>query len=227
VLINSPNNPTGKIYGRKSLEELAAALSAHGKSCGRYPYLITDEPYREIAFEKEVPPVLCLYDYSIVVNSYSKSLSLPGERIGYAAVNPACPDLADVVAGIVYCTRVLGFVNAPALMQRCVARLTETKVDVATYKRRRDTFTKVLDEAGIKYAEPEGAFYIFARVPLRSGETEADDAAFSEHLKKYLILGVPGGSFGKRGWLRFAYCVNETLIAASGPAFKEAVISWR
>jgi aspartate aminotransferase len=232
VLINSPHNPTGRIYPASTIQALAKALEAHGKGCGRFPYLVSDEPYREITYGLETPPVLCAYRESIVVNSYSKSLSLPGERIGYIAVSPNAGGKNDLVSGLIYATRILGFVNAPALMQRIVAELIFARVDVDIYARRRDAFKQVLDAAGIAYAEPEGAFYLFCRVPERNpvssqknpgGGTDAD---FTDHLKKHLILGVPGTGFGKPGWLRFAYCVDEKIIKASGPAFKKAVESW-
>jgi aspartate aminotransferase len=227
VLINSPNNPTGKIYSAQTLARLAALLHDHGKKTGRPPCLIADEPYREIAYNVEVPPVLCAYSESIVVSSYSKSLSLPGERIGYIAVSPDMADRDDVINGLIYATRVLGYVNAPALMQRIVAELTFARVDVNIYARRRDAFTAALDGAGIEYARPEGAFYLFCKVPPRRNNTGADDDfAFVEHLKRHLILGVPGASFGKSGWLRFAYCTDEKIIQASADAFKKAMERW-
>ena len=224
VIINSPNNPTGKIYPAGDLEALSNILCEHGKKTGRKPYLVSDEPYREIAYSSEVPPVLSAYTESIVVSSYSKSLSLPGERIGFIAVNPDITDKDDLVNGLIYCTRILGFVNAPALMQRIVASLTEAKVDVSIYARRRDAFVKVLKEAGIEFADPQGTFYLFCKVPQK--KSSAQDKEFTEHLKEYLILGVPGSGFGKPGWLRFAYCVDEKIIAASGAAFKEAMKTW-
>ena len=226
VLVNSPNNPTGKIYPAETLAGLASLLEEHGKKTGRLPYLVSDEPYREIVYTGEVPPVLSCYPESIVVSSYSKSLSLPGERIGFIAVSPAISGKDDLVNGLIYATRILGFVNAPALMQRIVASLTEARVDVSIYERRRDAFIKVLDEAGIEYAFPEGAFYLFCKVPKSKTGQGADDKAFVEHLKKHLILGVPGSGFGKAGWLRFAYCIDEKIIRASGTAFKTAMESW-
>jgi aspartate aminotransferase len=237
VLINSPHNPTGRVYSEKTIADLAAALAEHGKKCGRFPYLVADEPYREIAYNVVVPPVLSAYPESIAVSSYSKSLSLPGERIGYIAVGPsiACKD--EVVNALIYATRILGFVNAPALMQRIVAELTFARVDVDVYARRRDAFKQVLDEAGLEYADPEGAFYLFVKAPAKGGAggesggiaggKSADDAAFSAHLKKHLILGVPGTGFGKAGWLRFAYCVDEKIIRACGSAFKRAMETWK
>ena len=231
VLINSPNNPTGKIYPAESIAALAGVLLAHGEKTGRLPYLVSDEPYREIAYDTAVPPVLGAYRESIVVSSYSKSLSLPGERIGYIAVSPEIGNKDDVMNGLIYSTRVLGYVNAPALMQRIVAELTGTAVDVSVYARRRDALTAIMDEAGIEYAVPEGAFYLFCRVPKRtlpgkSANTPEPEAAFVNHLKQNLILGVGGTGFGKPGWLRFAYCVDEKIIRASAAAFKQAMKSW-
>jgi len=231
VLINSPHNPTGRVYPAADLAALADLLRRHGKKTGRYPYLIADEPYREIAYDGIiVSPVLSTYEDSIVVTSYSKSLSLPGERIGYIAAGPHISDPENTLAALIYATRVLGFVNAPALMQRIVAELTEERVAVEVYSRRRSAFKEILDNAGLSYAKPEGAFYIFAKVPPRSankGEADASgDRAFSDCLKKHLILGVPGSSFSAPGWIRFAYCVDETVIRNSAAAFKEAVEEW-
>ena len=229
VLINSPNNPTGKIYPAFTLSALADLLRMHGRKTGRLPYLVSDEPYREIAYNVDVPPVLNVYSESIVVSSYSKSLSLPGERIGYIAVSPDIGNKSDVINGIIYSTRVLGYVNAPALMQRVVAELTESKVDVSVYAGRRDAFTAILDGAGIQHAVPEGAFYLFCKVPPHHAahdSTNADDQAFVNHLKQHLILGVGGTAFGKPGWLRFAYCVEEKIIRASASAFMKAMEEW-
>jgi aspartate aminotransferase len=229
VLINSPHNPTGRVYPASTIAALSAALTAHGEKTGRYPYLLADEPYREIVYgNREVPGVLGAYSESIVVTSYSKSLSLPGERIGYIAVGPAVRDADAVVGAFAFTTRVLGFVNAPAFMQRIVAQLTEARVDVGVYARRRDVFKSVLDEAGIRYAEPEGAFYLFCEVPRRAGSTgSGDDMAFINVLKEELVLAVPGTGFGGPGWFRLAYCVDERIIEASRNAFKKAVEKWR
>jgi aspartate aminotransferase len=224
VLINSPHNPTGRVYPQKDVEALADLIRRHGEKTGRRPYLVADEPYREIVYGgTTVPPVLSVYEESIAVTSYSKSLSLPGERIGYIALSPAiaCPD--EILGALIYATRVLGFVNAPALMQRIVARLTQERVAVEVYARRRAAFKEVLDGAGIEYVEPEGAFYIFAKVP--PGQN-ADDRAFSDCLKGRLILGVAGSSFQAPGWIRFAYCVDEKIIRSSAPAFRAAMEDW-
>jgi len=232
VLINSPNNPTGKIYPAATLTALAELLHEHGRKASRMPYLVSDEPYREIAYGVEVPSVLAAYAESIVVYSYSKSLSLPGERIGYIAVNPGIRDRGEVMDGLIYATRVLGFVNAPALMQRVVAELTDAVVDVGIYAGRRDAFMAVLDEAGIEYAVPEGAFYMFCKVPPRKFDTKeqagdvSNDISFVNHLKQHMILGVPGSGFGQPGWLRFAFCVDEQIIRNAVAAFNRAMETW-
>ena len=240
VLINSPNNPTGKVYPAESIAALADALRRHGEKTARMPYLVSDEPYREIAYNVTVPPILCAYRESIVVYSYSKSLSLPGERIGYIAVSPAMENKDEVMNGLIYCTRVLGYVNAPALMQRIVAELTGAVVDVSVYARRRDALTAILDDVGIEYAVPEGAFYLFCKVPQgpvsqgpvsqgpipQGSGPEPDEAAFINHLKRHLILGVGGTGFGKPGWMRLAYCVDEKIIHASADAFRQAMKNW-
>jgi aspartate aminotransferase len=230
IIINSPHNPTGRIYPAATVAALAETLRAHGERVGRYPYLIADEPYREIVYSgATVPPVLSAYAESIVVTSYSKSLSLPGERIGYIALGPDLRDAPEVAGALSYANRVLGYVNAPALMQRIVAELTEAKVDVGIYSRRRDAFKEVLDAAGIRYVEPEGAFYLFCKVPGKKGTSPSapgDDAAFVNHLKEHLILAVPGRGFGAPGWFRMAYCVDEAIIRASRPSFAAAMETW-
>jgi aspartate aminotransferase len=223
VLINSPHNPTGRVYPADTIDRLARTLEAHGKKTGRFPYLIADEPYREIVYDGiVVPPVLSAYHEAIVVTSYSKNLSLPGERIGYIAISPEIRDKDDVFAALAYTTRVLGYVNAPALMQRAVAELIGEKAPAAVYAKRRDVFKTVLNDAGIRYAEPEGAFYLFAKVPGND-----NDGQFVDCLKKHLILAVPGSSFGAPGWVRFAYCVDEKVIRASATAFKAALTEWK
>ena len=223
VLICSPHNPTGKVYSGATIARLAAVLKEHGNSCGRMPYLVADEPYRELIYDGiKVPPVLSAYDESIVVTSFSKSLSLPGERIGFVAAGPKVKEKDILVGAFTFATRVLGYVNAPALMQRIVAELTFAKADINIYAARRAAFMKVLDEAGIAYAKPEGAFYLFCKAP-----GNGDDSAFVDHLKKHLVLGVPGSAFAGPGWLRFAYCVDEKIIKASAPAFKKAMESWK
>jgi aspartate aminotransferase len=232
VIINSPHNPTGRVYPAKTLSGLAKILAAHGKKTGRFPVLVSDEPYREIVYDGIVPPpVLCAYPESVVVSSYSKNLSLPGERIGYIAISPDMADAAGMAAALSYTTRVLGFVNAPALAQRAVAELTQIAAPAQVYAKRRASFMEVLDKAGLEYVKPEGAFYLFVKVPngnAVSGAARggANDTAFSEHLKKYLILAVPGAAFEYPGWIRFAYCVDEKVIRAAQDPLMAALSSW-
>jgi aspartate aminotransferase len=217
VLINSPNNPTGRVYPEQQIKELAAVLEGFRKK-GQIIYLISDEPYREIVYDNvKVPGILCNYSQSIVVNSYSKSLSIPGERIGFIAANPACDYIDQLMAGMILCNRILGYVNAPALMQRIVAELTDVTVDITPYRRRRDLLAEGLKSAGYTFPMPEGAFYIFCKSPI------PDDVAFVQHLQKFNILAVPGSGFGGPGYFRMAYCVPEDVIKRSIPKFREAL----
>lgn len=217
VLINSPNNPTGRVYPESQITGLSDLLSGYNKN-GRAIYLICDEPYREIVYDGiEVPSIMASYPHSVIVSSYSKSLSIPGERIGYVAANPACDSADRLMAGLILCNRILGYVNAPALMQRIVAQLTDVTVDITPYKRRRDILADGLSKAGYTFPLPEGAFYLFCKSPID------DDVAFVRHLQKYNILAVPGSGFGGPGYFRIAYCVSEDVILRSLPKFKEAL----
>lgn len=221
VLINSPNNPSGKVYTDDEIRRLAEALDSHGKKTGRHPFLICDEPYRAIIYDgKKVAATFPVYKNSVVVTSFAKNFSLPGERIGYICVNPACPEKDDVVSACIYTTRVLGFVNAPALMQRVVAKSWNSPADMSLYEKRRNELVEILDEAGIVHANPEGAFYLWCKVPEGF---DGDDMDFCDHLKKYLILAAPGSGFGGRGWFRLAYCTSEKSIINSRPAFVRAM----
>jgi aspartate aminotransferase len=234
VIVNSPNNPTGVIYTQAQLEALAAVLAAHGARTGRHPYLIADEPYREIVYGGAVvPSVMAAYAETIVVTSWSKTLSLPGERIGYIAVSPRCADAKELFEGMAMCTRNLGYVNAPALMQRAVAELLDEKCDVASYMQRGAALAEGLRAAGYEFPDPQGAFYIFAKVPEPAAARRAEvaalglDIAFVMHLKKYKILGVPGQGFGTPGWFRLSYCVSEKTIRGSIPLFAKAMKDWK
>ena len=228
VLINSPHNPTGRIYPKETLAALADVLREHGKKCGRKPLLIGDEPYRELVYGGAVvPPLLASYEESLVVTSYSKSLSLPGERIGYIAVNPAMADAAALCGALAFATRTLGYVNAPALMQRVVAELVDERVAVEVYAARRAAFLEVLKAAGVGCIEPEGAFYLFCKVPARGSDGSTDDFAFVAALKEERILAVPGTGFGGPGYFRLAYCVDEAIIRASAAGFARAVAAWK
>ena len=221
VLINTPNNPTGKVYTEADILALTRALKAHGARCGRRPYLVCDEPYRAIVYDGvTVPPVFAHYDDSVIVSSFAKNLSLPGERIGYVAINPASEGNAEFVAACTFALRVLGCVNAPAFFQKVVARSWNAPCDYSRYEARRNLLMDVLKSAGIEYAQPEGAFYLFCKVPEAF---DGDDMAFCDHLKKYLILSAPGTGFGGKGWFRLAYCVSEQTITGSRAAFCAAM----
>lgn len=244
VIICSPNNPTGRVYSEQDIAELGAILEAHGKSTGRFPLLIADEPYREIVYDnRRVAPVFPVYSHSVVVSSFAKNLSLPGERIGYTAVNPAHPSCNELIDAIIFCTRILGYVNAPATFQRIVAECWKEPVDYGSYARRRDALTAILDKAGITYADPGGAFYLFCKVPQRSDtsskgdtsprgdsspldSTAGDDKAFCAHLKQFRILAVPGTGFGAPGWFRLAYCTAESTIENARDSFIQASREW-
>ncbi|MDW7711885.1 MAG: pyridoxal phosphate-dependent aminotransferase [Deferrisomatales bacterium] len=218
VLLNSPNNPTGKVYSRESLQALSELVSRKSRESGRVIYLISDEPYRNIVYDGwEVPGVFPLFPHSVVCTSYSKDLSLPGERIGYIAVNPAMPEVDLLLGALALTNRILGFVNAPALMQRVVARLQGVKVDVGFYRRNRDRLYEALTEAGYRCLRPEGAFYLFPRSPI------PDDVAFVQELQKENILAVPGTGFGGPGHFRLAYCCSFETVERSLPGFVRAL----
>lgn len=213
IIINSPNNPTGRIYTAAELRELVAVL----KQAPRTIYLIADEPYRKITFDgHQVPAILPLYRHSMVVSSYSKDLSLPGERIGYLAVNPAIDDKPDLLAALTLANRILGYVNAPALMQKVVAELQGVTVDTGVYHRRRELFCRLLGEAGYQFMPPMGAFYLFPQSPL------ADDAEFVRLLAAERILAVPGRGFGRPGYFRLSFCVADEVISRAAAGFQAA-----
>ena len=236
VLVNSPNNPSGKVYSRQEMEGLAQVLERHGQVSGRVPYLVCDEPYRDIVYDGvAVAPVFPLYRSSVVVSSFAKNLSLPGERIGYIAVNPSCQEAEELVAACIFTTRILGFVNAPAFFQRVVARSWSVPVDYSSYLSRRNQLMAVLDGAGIRYFRPEGAFYLFCRVPEPGGEASrrleetgnSTDMEFCDHLKGYRVLCAPGSGFGCVGWFRMAYCTSEATIRNCSDALRQAVVDWK
>jgi aspartate aminotransferase len=218
VLINSPNNPTGQIYSAESLARLAEAMARKSLESGRAIYLVSDEPYRKIVYGgAKVPSFLAAYPNSIVATSYSKDLSLPGERIGYAAVNPAAADLTDLMGALILANRILGFVNAPSLMQKVVAGLGDASVDVSLYEAKRDLLAAGLRAAGYDFALPPGAFYLFPKSPF------ADEARFTDILKEENILVVPGSGFGSPGYFRIAYCVDDRVIRGAMPGFERAM----
>ncbi len=217
ILINSPHNPTGRVYPRETLTRLGGLLHDASKTYGREIYIISDEPYRDIVYDNiEVPSVFAAYEQSIIANSYSKSLSLAGERIGYLAVHPGASERGEIMAGLVFSNRTLGFVNAPALMQRVIARIPDAHVDVSVYERKRNALYEILAEVGYDCILPEGAFYLFPRSPM------IDDNVFIQVLKKYRVLAVPGSSFLCPGYFRLAYCVDDRTIERSRPGFRAA-----
>ena len=218
VLINSPNNPTGKVYTEGELEALGKLLTDSSEKFGQPIYLISDEPYRKIAYDGiNVPSIFDAYRESFVVTSFSKDLSLPGERIGYAALNPDMTDKGMITGGMVLCNRILGYVNAPALMQRAIAFLLEESVDISIYQRKRDMLYDGLVSCGYDLVKPEGAFYLFPRTPIE------DDVAFVSALQEENILTVPGSGFGGPGHFRIAYCVEDKTIERSLPGFEKVI----
>lgn len=217
VLINSPNNPTGQIYSAESLKALGQLLDQAGARFGTTIYLVSDEPYRNIVFDGHtVPPLMNTTTNAILASSYSKELSLPGERIGYLALHPDMAGKEAVIGALTLANRILGFVNAPALMQRAVAQLQDVSADNTIYARRLEAFCKVLDGAGMSYVRPKGAFYLFPQSPI-------DDVEFCKLLAEQKILAVPGRGFGMPGYIRLAFCVDEKVIAASAEGFKKAM----
>lgn len=222
VIICSPNNPTGKIYSRQELEALCAILNNKSNEFGRPIYLILDEPYRFLNYDgAEIPSGFKLYDYSVVVGSFSKTLSLAGARIGYLAVSPKLEGAAELVNGLTIANRILGFVNAPVVAQFVLERCAQCAVDLDIYRRRRNAMAKVLDEAGVSYEMPRGAFYFFPKSPV------ADERIFVEALLQQRILAVAGRGFGLPGYIRLAFCVDEKIIADSAPGFKAVMESFR
>lgn len=217
IIINSPNNPTGQVYDEDLLLALGELLTAASARYGRPIYLINDEPYRRLMYDgRSLPSVFAAYPETLVATSFSKDLSLPGERIGYVAVGPQTQARRELIAAMILANRILGFVNAPALMQRVVAKLTDTAVDIAPYARRRELFCRLLGEIGYEFIKPKGAFYLFPKSPL------ADDVAFVQELKRENILAVPGRGFGRPGYFRLAFCVPESTIAGAAPGFAQA-----
>jgi aspartate aminotransferase len=228
LIIDTPNNPTGRIYPEETLASLGALLARKGEEYGHAIYLVSDEPYRKIAYDgARVASPLKSYKNAIAVTSYSKELSLPGERIGFVAVNPEAEDLDYLMGALAIANRILGFVNAPSLMQHVLARLigeelgggTAACVDVGIYQRKRDMLAKGLAEAGYEFALPEGAFYLFPKIP-GSG---AQDESFLGFLREENILVVPGSGFGAPGYFRIAYCVEDSVIQGALPGFRRAM----
>lgn len=215
VIINSPNNPTGRIYPAALLRELGQVLRRRSREVGRPVYLLSDEPYRKIAFDGlPVPPVFPAYENSLILTSYSKDLSIPGERIGWLALNPLAADARELLDGMTLANRILGFVNAPGLMQRVVGDLQGVSADIALYERKRNLFCDGLAAIGYNFIRPQGTFYIFPKAP------GGDDAAFVRLLQEELILAVPGRGFGAPGYFRLSFCVSDRTITDSLAGFR-------
>ena len=216
VIVNTPNNPTGVVYSEETIRKMADILEAKQKEFDTDIYLISDEPYRELAYDGvEVPYLTKYYANTIVGYSFSKSLSLPGERIGYLVIPDEASDSADLISAASVATRILGFVNAPTLQQKMVVKCLNEKTDISYYDRNRETLYNGLKECGFTCIKPEGAFYLFVKSPIE------DEKEFCAAAKKYNILIVPGSSFGCPGYVRMAYCVSYETIVNSLPKFKE------
>lgn len=215
VLINTPNNPTGAVYSEDTLKAIVKVLEEKGAEYGTTIYIISDEPYRKLAYDGvKVPNILTLYKNALMVDSFSKSLSLPGERLGYIATNPKADDFSTLMNGLIYCNRVLGYVNAPSLFQKVIAKSIDATVDINIYKERRDLLYNSLIEFGYECTKPEGAFYLFPKALI------PDDVEFKNRALKYNLLIVPGSGFAGPGYFRLAYCVSMETIKNSLPAFK-------
>ena len=216
VIVNTPNNPTGVVYSEETIQKLAAILEKKQKEFGTEIYLISDEPYRELAYDGvEVPYLTKYYNNTIVGYSYSKSLSLPGERIGYLVIPDEAADSDDMKSAASVATRILGFVNAPSLQQKVIARCLDAKVNIEAYDKNRKALYEGLTKLGFECVKPEGAFYLFVKSPTE------DENIFCDTAKKHNILIVPGSSFGCAGFVRMAYCVSYDTIINSLPHFAE------
>ncbi len=216
VIVNTPNNPTGVVYSEETIKKLAAVMEAKQEEYGHEIYLISDEPYRELAYDGvEVPYLTKYYANTIVCYSYSKSLSLPGERIGYLVIPDEAADSETVILAANVANRILGFVNAPTLQQKVVERCLEEETDISYYDRNRETLYKGLTGCGFECIKPEGAFYLFMKSPV------ANEKEFCSAAKELNILIVPGSSFGCPGYVRIAYCVAYETIVNALPKFKE------
>ncbi len=218
VLINSPNNPTGAVYSAESLRALGDLLQAKQRELNRTIYLVSDEPYRKVVYDGiTVPSVFAAHPDSILATSYSKDISIPGERIGFVAVNPGATHRSTLVAGLALANRILGFVNAPALMQRAVERLQGEHADIDAYRRKRDLLCDGLAAMGYRFVKPGGTFYLFPQSPI------PDDVEFVQALKAERVLVVPGSGFHGPGHFRIAFCVDDRTITHALPGFERAL----
>ncbi len=222
VLINSPNNPTGRIYDMATMDGLGRLMKEKSRQFGRTIYLVSHEPFRKIVFDDvRVPSVFQCYDDSIIATSYSRDIAIAGERIGFAAVNPAAVHKEMIMAGMAMANRILGFVNAPSLMQRVVAFLQGVSVDVGDVQRKRDLLCEGLTDAGYDFTLPQGTFFVFPRTPI------ADDVAFVEALQEESVLVVPGCAFSGPGHFRISFCVDDQTIVDAMPAFQKVMAKFK
>lgn len=218
LLINSPNNPTGVVYSREQLQGITDLLTRLSAQHGHPIWLIADEPYRFLAFDGvEVPSVLPLYPHAVVVSSFSKNLSLAGERLGYCILSPLLQEHTIVMGGLTLSNRILGFVNPPVVGQHLMAAALGSQVDVSIYAQRRTAMAEVLSQSGYNYQMPKGAFYFFPKAP------GGDDVAFVARLLEQKVLAVPGTGFGRKGHFRLAFCVDEAIIRRSAAGFAAAL----
>lgn len=216
VLINTPNNPTGVIYSQEIIEKITDIMNRKQKEYNHEIYLISDEPYRELAYDNiEVPYVTKYYKNTFVVYSYSKSLSIPGERIGYVVIPNEMENSSEMIEAVTIANRIIGCVNAPSLMQRVVAECLDEKVDLESYEKNRNLLYKIVTESGLECVKPQGAFYLFVKSPIE------DDKEFCKIAKKYNLLFVPASSFAYPGYVRIAYCVSYDMIKHSKDAFEK------
>lgn len=216
VIINSPNNPTGVVYSAETLKKMANIIEAKQKEYGTSIFVIADEPYVNISYDGvKVPSALAIFRNCIIVNSYSKSLSLPGERIGYIAVNDNVDDMEDLINGLIFSNRILGFVNAPSLFQRVIASSADASVDIDEYRKNRDILYDNITKIGFECVKPQGAFYLFPKALI------PDDVAFVKQAVKYNLLLVPGTGFGCPGYFRLSYCIDRNTIENSVSAFEK------
>ena len=217
MIINSPNNPSGRVYPQETINKLAELLRRKSVENSRAIYLISDEPYKKIIFDgNTVPGTFAAYENSIISTSFSKDLSIPGQRIGYVVVSPKAEDVSLLIDGIVLCTRVLGYVNAPAVMQKVVAQMLGKSVDISFYEQKRNRICEILGNIGYEFVKPEGAFYLFPKAP------GGDDLKAVDTLQKENVLVVPGRGFGAPGYFRIAFCVADSVIEGSAKGFERA-----
>ena len=222
VLINSPNNPSGVVYSAELLDEMSALIQEAEAEHGREIFLVSDEPYRRLLFDGlEYPHIFHHHERSIVATSHSKDLALPGERIGYIAAHPEYADKTELMDGLVFCNRTLGFVNAPALMQHIVRALQSVSVDIAEYQRKRDFLYDSLTQMGYSLVKPQGAFYMFPASP------NPDDVAFVAELQEHKVLVVPGRGFGLPGYFRISYCLDDYTLEGALAGFEAAIEAYR